>query len=133
MVLPYCVLAKSIAPNNHSISDSIDKNYYKIDCQNIIVVYDDIDLELGKFKIKLAGSSGGHNGIKSLDAHISNNYWRLRIGIGRPPGGRDVADYVLSDFTKSEMMSLSISLIKIAENLETLQAKKFDEFLRKII
>ena len=75
--------------------------YYKI--SRIIVIHDELDIELGRIKIKHGGSSGGHNGLKSIDALVGNAYDRIRIGISRPPHGSDVIKHVLSDFSKEEM------------------------------
>ena len=76
---------------------------FNISIEDIFVIYDDMDLPFGSFKIKKGGSSGGHNGIKSLIAQLqSDNFFRIRIGIGRPNFGKRVNDYVLSSFSKSE-------------------------------
>lgn len=72
--------------------------------ERIIVIHDDIDLELGAVKFKKGGGSGGHNGIKSIDALIGADYERVRIGIGRD--GRDAASFVLSKFTSEDAASL---------------------------
>jgi PTH1 family peptidyl-tRNA hydrolase len=79
------------------------KNFYKIDNENIIVIHDDLDLKLGALKFKRGGSSGGHNGLKSIDKYIGNDYYRIRIGIGRPERKEEVINYVLSDFNKNEL------------------------------
>ena len=83
------------------------KNYYKIDNEDIFVFHDELDLPLGSIRIKIGGGSGGHNGIKSIDQHISNEYYRIRMGIGRPIQKQDVVNYVLSDFEKSESECLN--------------------------
>jgi len=76
---------------------------YKISPENLLVVCDDLDLELGRIKIRESGSSGGHRGLKSIIDSLGNkDFSRLRIGIGRPGGKEDAADYVLSSFTKKE-------------------------------
>ncbi len=87
--------------------------YYKI--SRIIVVHDELDIELGRIKLKHGGSSGGHNGLKSIDAHIGNGYDRIRIGISRPPKGKDVIAHVLSDFSKEEWPCVEIVVAKAAE------------------
>ncbi len=79
------------------------KNFYKINNDNIIVIHDDIDLKLGALRFKKGGSSGGHNGLKSIDNLIGNDYYRIRIGIGRPERKEDVINYVLNDFDEKEM------------------------------
>ncbi len=75
--------------------------YFKI--SKIIVIHDDLDIELGRIKVKFAGSSGGHNGLKSIDSLVSNSYERIRIGISRPLNRQSVVSYVLSDFSKDEL------------------------------
>ena len=83
------------------------KDFYKIDNKDIIVIHDDIDLKLGALKIKNGGSDGGHNGIKSIDKHIGNSYYRIRVGIGRPENREKVVDYVLGRFKDEELDALS--------------------------
>jgi len=78
------------------------KSFYKVDNENIIVIHDDIDLKLGALRFKKGGSSGGHNGLKSIDSYIGNDYYRVRIGVGRPEEKREVVNYVLSNFKKDE-------------------------------
>ena len=92
------------------------KDFYKIENDNIIVIHDDIDLALGALKFKKGGSSGGHNGLKSIDKYIGNDYWRIRVGVGRPERKEDVVNYVLSDFTKEELECIkkNFGLIKKA-------------------
>lgn len=79
---------------------------YKIPLQNIIVIHDDMDIRIGDVKMKTGGGSAGHNGIKSIDSHIGNEYVRIRIGIGHPRDTgamTDPADWVLGRFTKTEL------------------------------
>ena len=79
---------------------------YKVPLANCIVFHDELDLPLGKVRVKSGGGSGGHNGLKSLDQHIGNGYTRVRIGIDRPPLKDMVSSYVLNDFKKDEMTVL---------------------------
>ena len=77
--------------------------FFNVSVEDIFVIYDDMDLPFGTFKIKKGGSSGGHNGIKSLIAQLqSEDFFRIRIGIVRTSFGKKVNDYVLSSFSKSE-------------------------------
>jgi PTH1 family peptidyl-tRNA hydrolase len=76
--------------------------FYKIAPDNIFVLHDDLDLLPGKLRVKIGGGHGGHNGLRSIDAHMGKNYWRARIGIGHPGDKDRVADYVLSNFSKEE-------------------------------
>ncbi|MEI0749629.1 aminoacyl-tRNA hydrolase [Brachyspira pulli] len=81
--------------------------FFNVKLEDIIVIYDDMDIPFGSFKIKKGGSPGGHNGIKSLIAHLqSDDFTRVRIGIGRPSAGKKVNDYVLSNFSKKEREEL---------------------------
>ena len=80
-------------------------NYFKIPFENIIVMYDDISLDVGKIRIRQKGSAGGHNGMKNIIYHLqSDEFPRVRFGIGQPVG--DLADYVLSKFSKQETEAL---------------------------
>ncbi len=90
--------------NNSGFSVSSVAKYYKI--TNIIVVHDDIELPFGSIRIKHGGGNGGHNGLKSIDAHYGKGYDRIRIGIGKPQNKEDIANYVLSDFSKKESTCL---------------------------
>ena len=94
-------------------------NFYKINSSNIIVLYDDLDMELGKVRVKTSGSDGGHNGIKSINSFMDNSYVKIKIGIGR---GLSVNSYVLSDFTEEEM--------KIMQPVFNNIAKLFDHILQ---
>ena len=91
--------------------------HYSIDIDDIVVIHDDIDLEFGKIKTKQGGGSGGHNGIKSIDTGIgSNNYKRIRVGIGRPPHkGMEVSDYVLGQFKDGELKAISNVIESVKE------------------
>ena len=78
-------------------------NFYKIDVEDLIVVYDDISLNVGDLRIRQKGSAGGHNGMKNIIAHLgTDNFIRIKVGVGNKPQGRDLADYVLSKFPKNE-------------------------------
>ncbi len=78
-------------------------HFYQVPPENLLVIYDDLDLPLGSLRIRPDGSSGGHRGMRSVIEHLgTQSFPRLRIGIGRPPGQMDPADYVLQDFTPDE-------------------------------
>lgn len=77
--------------------------FYKVAPADLLVIFDDLDLPLGKLRLRAAGGSGGHNGMKSIIQELGTDQFpRLRIGIGRPPGQMDPADYVLQDFSPAE-------------------------------
>ncbi len=94
------------------------RDYYKIDNDDIIVIHDDIDLKPGALRFKKGGSSGGHNGLKSIDKHIGDDYWRVRIGVGRPERKEDVVKYVLSDFSKEEIECIKKNFENITNAIE---------------
>jgi PTH1 family peptidyl-tRNA hydrolase len=77
--------------------------FYKIPAGDIFVFYDEIDLAIGKVRLKQGGGHGGHNGIRDLDRHLGADYWRVRIGVGRPPVRIDVRNWVLMDFASDEL------------------------------
>ncbi|MEO1928502.1 MAG: aminoacyl-tRNA hydrolase [Nautiliaceae bacterium] len=97
------------------------KNYYKIDNEDIIVIHDDIDLKLGALKFKRGGSSGGHNGLKSIDKHIGNDYYRVRVGVGRPEKKEDVVNYVLNDFSEDEFECIKSLFPKIEKAVQDIK------------
>ncbi len=77
--------------------------FYKVAPEDLLVVYDDLDLPQGRIRLRPEGGSGGHNGMKSIIQHLGTQAFpRLRVGIGRPPGRMDPADYVLQDFSEKE-------------------------------
>ena len=91
-------------------------NWYKLSLDRLIVIYDDIDLDPGKIRVRPKGSSGSHNGMKSIIFQLqAENFPRIRIGIGRPPEKWDLADYVLSKFPKEEWEIIFNSIEKAAE------------------
>ena len=92
--------------NNSGLAVHAIKEYYKIDLENIIVIHDDLDLPFGTVKFKIGGGHGGHNGLRSIDAHIGKEYIRVRIGVGKPQDKADVANYVLNNFSKEELNRL---------------------------
>lgn len=77
-------------------------HFYKIDCSDILVIHDDLDLPFGALRLKVGGGHGGHNGLRSIDASVGKNYNRLRLGIGKPERKEMVASYVLAKFGTDE-------------------------------
>ncbi len=79
-------------------------DYYKVDAEDVIVIYDDINLDVGKLRIRKKGSAGGHNGMKNIIKHLgTEGFPRVRVGVGEKPKHMDLADYVLSKFGKEEL------------------------------
>ena len=102
--------------------------YFKIDAEDVIVFHDDLDIEFGKIKAKFGGSSAGHNGISSIDKFIGKDYSRVRIGIGKPKNGIEVADYVLQNFDEDESIGIEKISKDITESISILVEKKLDLF-----
>ncbi len=95
-------------------------DFYKIPVSKVIVFHDDIDLPFGRVKIKKGGGNGGHNGLKSIDNLAGNDYWRVRIGIGRPAEKSMIVSYVLGNFSEEESEKLNDIKKIISENLSIL-------------
>jgi len=102
--------------------------YFKIDAEDVIVFHDDLDIEFGKIKAKFGGSSAGHNRIASIDKFIGKDYSRVRIGIGKPKNGIEVADYVLQNFDEDESIGIEKISKDITESISILVEKKLDLF-----
>lgn len=93
--------------------------WYKVKVEDIIVIFDDMDLPIGRLRIRTKGSSGGHRGIESLLTHLDkDSFARLRIGIDRPPTGWQVVDYVLSSFRTEEQLLLKETIAKVVDAVE---------------
>ena len=102
--------------------------YFKISAEDIIVFHDDLDVEFGKIKAKFGGSSAGHNGIASIDKFVGIEYSRVRIGIGKPKGSIEIADYVLQNFDEEELAGIEKISSNITESISILVEKKLDLF-----
>lgn len=106
--------------------------FYKIAPEEIFVLHDELDLPLGKLRVKQGGGHGGHNGLKSIDSHIGQNYQRCRMGVAHPGDKHDVSDYVLSSFTKAEMPIVQGLLDAVAQHIELMVKGDPSGFQNKI-
>jgi PTH1 family peptidyl-tRNA hydrolase len=105
-------------------------NFYKISNEEIIVIYDDISLEVGRLRIREKGSHGGHNGIKSIIANLSTDVFpRVKIGVGGPKG--DLVSHVLGKFSNSEIEVLRESIIATSEAVATILSRDTKEAMNK--
>jgi PTH1 family peptidyl-tRNA hydrolase len=94
-------------------------DWYKIPVEQLIVAYDELDIRFGEIRIKSGGGTAGHNGVKSLVAHLgTNDFLRVRVGVSRPSGPQDPADYVLSDFSSAQKKELDEVLSRAATAVE---------------
>ncbi len=107
-------------------------SFYKIKPADIIVFHDDMDLDVARVKVKTGGGSGGHNGIKSIDAHIGSDYARVRIGVSKPERREQVVDWVLSRFSDSDLEKLRFLFKKISDFADVLLTKGGENFMNKI-
>lgn len=94
-------------------------NYYQIASSNILAIYDELDLPFGVIRLREKGGAGGHNGMRSLIQHLGNDFPRLRLGIGRPPGRMDPAAFVLQDFGRDELAIVADLLDTAIEAIAT--------------
>ena len=91
-------------------------DYYKADIDDLIVIFDDITLEPGKLRLRAKGSAGGHNGIKSIIAHLgTQEFPRVKVGVGEKPSRMDLADYVLGHFSKEEQATMDDAVKEAAD------------------
>ena len=113
-----------------AVKELID--YFKIDSKDVIVFHDDLDIDFGKIKAKIGGSSAGHNGIESIDKFIGKDYSRVRVGIGHPKEKRKVNNHVLEDFKEDEEEKIQEITESIVKLIPTLIDKKIDLFSSKV-
>lgn len=106
--------------------------FYNIDPAQLIVFYDELDLEPGKLRVKLGGGAAGHNGIRSLIAHVGPHFVRVRLGIGHPGDKAMVQPHVLSDFAKADKAWLEPLLAAVADNVALLVAGEEGSFQNKV-
>jgi len=97
--------------------------FYKVSPDHVVAIHDELDLPFDTLRVKLGGGDNGHNGLRSLRGSLgTGDFYRVRIGIGRPPGRQDVADFVLSDFSAAERKALPLQVSLAADAVESLVA-----------
>jgi PTH1 family peptidyl-tRNA hydrolase len=95
--------------------------FFKVEPGRLVVVHDDLDIAYGDVRLKLGGGEGGHNGLRSITRSTgTREYLRVRVGVGRPPGRMDPADFVLRDFSAAERRDLGVLLEEAADATELL-------------
>lgn len=106
--------------------------WYKVSVKNIIIIYDDIDLPVGKLRLRPKGSAGTHNGMRSVIYQIqSDEFPRVRIGVDKPPAGWDLANFVLSRFTGEERKTVEETISNAADAVETIIKSGIDQAMNK--
>jgi PTH1 family peptidyl-tRNA hydrolase len=118
---PRVVLAKPMSYMNLSGGPvSALAKFYDIDAERVVAVHDEIDIPFNTLKLKIGGGEGGHNGLRDISkALATKDYLRVRVGVGRPPGRMDTADFVLKDFATAEKKELPFLLDDAADAVET--------------
>jgi PTH1 family peptidyl-tRNA hydrolase len=108
-------------------------DYYDIDVDDLIVLYDDLDLPQGEIRLRQKGSAGGHNGMKSIIKMLgTDQFKRIRIGVDRPSGGMSVPDYVLQKFSKQEMVTMEKVIEHSARAVESyIETSRFDQVMNE--
>ncbi len=107
-------------------------DFYKLDPRDLMIVLDDIDIEFGTLRIKKKGSAGTHNGLKSIISHIGTDQFpRLKIGIGQKPPSYDLADFVLSKFSKSERIIIDEAIANAADAIDEFIIRGIDSAMNK--
>ncbi len=106
--------------------------YYRLEAEDVIVLYDEIDLDAGKVRCKQGGGNAGHNGLRSLDSHIGRDYVRVRLGIGHP-GDRDrVSGHVLGNFSKADMICVTDVIDAVSDAIPALVAGDVPGFSNQV-
>ena len=101
------------------------KQFYKVNDDDIFVIYDDIDLSFGDKRLKQGGGDAGHKGVRSISQHLGNkNFYRIRIGVGRPKEKKDVSSFVLSNFSKTEVDGVKPIIKGLCEDFENIIQNK---------
>lgn len=119
--------------NNSGIAVKALLTYYNIDITDLIVIYDDLDMEVSKLRLRSKGSAGGHNGIKSIIAHIgTQEFNRIKVGIGRPLKGMTVINHVMGQFNTEDNIAISLSLDRVVNAVKFyLQENDFEKTMQK--
>lgn len=106
--------------------------FFKLPPERVVVFHDELDLPPGRLRVKRGGGAGGHNGLRSIDAHLGQDYWRVRLGIGHPGDKAQVHGYVLHDFAKADRTWLTPLLDACAEAFPLLAAAQPDKFMNRV-
>ncbi len=130
---PRVVLARSRSYMNESGGAvSTLAQFYKVPPERIIAVHDELDIPYGALRIKLGGGDNGHNGLRSMRSSLgTGDFYRVRVGIGRPPGRQDPADFVLSNYSATERKELEINVVEAADAVESLVADGLEKTQRR--
>lgn len=115
--------------SGEAVSDIV--SFYKMSLNDLVVIHDDLDLELGRIKIKYGGGNAGHNGLRNIDKLIGIDYFRIRIGISKPKF-LNISDYVLGKFNKDELDIIDNKINLLSSNFPNIISKDFDKILNSL-
>jgi len=118
--------------NNSGQSVAAVLNFYKLSTHQVVVLHDELDLNLGRVKVKIGGGNAGHNGLRSITSEIGNNFWRVRLGIGRPQDQRATKDHVLSKFSSIEIKYMQEMINDVATSISDVLKGDTNKFMAKL-
>lgn len=117
--------------SGRSVGEAV--RFYKLNTEDVFVIYDEIDLAAAKIRVKQGGGHAGHNGLRSIDAHLSDkNYWRVRLGIGHPGEKSQVSNHVLGDFSKQDRLWVERELDALAAELPLLLSGETNDLMSRV-
>ena len=117
--------------NRSGVAVSEIANFYKIPKENILVVFDDLDMEFEKIRFRKGGADAGHNGLKSIDSLLGKDYWKMKFGIGRPQHKGQVSDYVLSNFDNEELKKMDKIFKELCDHSDLFIKQDYNKLLTK--
>lgn len=128
-----CLLLKpQTYMNDSGLSVGEAARYYKLPVDRVLVIFDDVSLDVGRIRLRRKGSDGGHNGIKSIDAFLGEDFPRVKIGVGaKPHPDYDLAKWVLSRFREEDAAALGAALDAACDAVETIVAGRMDEAMNR--
>lgn len=129
---PVMALKPMTYMNESGRSVGIAARFYKLPCAKVIVFHDELDLAAGKVRVKKGGGAAGHNGLRSIDAHLGRDYWRIRLGIGHPGDKDRVLGHVLNNFAATDREWLEPLLASVADRAGLLLADDPADFMSKV-
>ena len=107
-------------------------SFYKVPAERIVAVHDELDIPFGTMRVKLGGGDNGHNGLRAMRSSLgTGDFHRVRIGVGRPPGRQEVADFLLSDYTSAERKEVPLQVVLAADAVETLLTEGLERTQQK--
>ena len=118
--------------NRSGLAVSQLANFYQIPVEQILVAHDELDIPAGDVRLKQAGGHGGHNGLRDIHAHMTANYWRLRLGIGHPGDRNQVVDYVLSRPSVDDEIMITRAIDTAAAQIELILSGEMQQAMQKL-